>query len=268
MRGGRIKLKYIACAVLATTSVLLLTIFSIHAKRVATLNLQAGGLVEQLWSADEKERESAKALLVKLGEKSVPPLIMLLTELERDPTPRYAPGREEEAKQAETDYRSLVESGRREEARDALHHLMNLKVNWRLKQDVCELLGRLKAEEATGILIESMEDWPSSESWENMNPAMSALVEIGSAAVPKIIEALETARRRAAATPFADRQPSDFFVKAETAKYQARSAMVLGDIGDARALSVLESLETSTDSQWLLPYFRRAILKIRENNKH
>jgi len=136
-------------------------------------------------------------------------------------------------------------------------------INQRLKEDVCELLGRLKAVEAVAVLIEAMESWPGSDSWENSNPAMDALQKIGSPAVDDIIEAVESAKQRAA-KPQGDGHPSDFFVSTEAAKNQARASIVLAAIGDARALPVLERLENSTDSQWLAPYLRRAIAQIRE----
>ena len=132
---------------------------------------------------------------------------------------------------------------------EAVKHLSTMLITQRLKEDVCELLGQLRSEEAVAVLIEAMESWTGGDSWENSNAAMDALQKIGSPAVPDIIEAVESAKQRAA-SPRGEDRPSDFFVSTE--------------IGDARALPVLARLENSTESQWLVPYLRRAISQIKE----
>lgn len=221
--------------------------------------------IKKLWSAEESERQSAKNALVQTGPEAVRPLMALLEDLIRHPGIRYAEGKNER------DFVKLKERIDRippdllQERAETMKSLSNVAIGWRLKSDSCELLGRLRAEEAIPILIEAMEDEDSIDSWESMNSAMLALVEIGSAAVPEIIRSIETANERAAATPFPEGEhPSDFFVKTETAKNQARAAMVLGEIGDVQALPVLEELRRSTDNGFLRPYVDRAIKTIKQ----
>lgn len=224
--------------------------------------------IKGLWAAEEIEREAAKLSIIRLGQRAVPSLMAVLRDLQHDPTPRYAPGREEEATRTDAEYRSLLAAGRTREASAALEQLMNLRVNWRLKRDVCELLGRLKAEEAISILIEAMEDEDSIGSWEITSPPMHALIEMGGAAVPRLLEAMETAEarvftRQSSSEPPLSEEARTRIARIELFQIQARSSIVLGQIGDARALPVLERVLGSTNDSVLIPYLRGAIAKIR-----
>lgn len=225
---------------------------------------EATAAIEQLHSADLTIRNAAKEKLVRIGPRAMRPLAMFLEDLIRHPRERYPLGKTEKdlddlkkriAAIPEDDPIAKVEAGKQ---------LAALVINQRLREDTCELLGRLHAVEAVPVLIQAMEYEPSDSSWETMNAAMRALIEIGSPAVPEIIEAIETARSRAESTPYADGHPSEFFVKTESAKNQARATMVLGEIKDLRALPVLEWLRNTSDSEWLIPYIERASVSIRE----
>ena len=231
---------------------------------------QADRAVRQLWSADERERDAAKAIILRIGPRAIPNLIAVMRDLEDNPAPRYAPGQEEQVPQVEARYRKLVEAGRKEEARDSLEQLMNLKVNWRLERDVCDLLGKLKAEEAIPVLIEAMESEDRVSSWEVRSPQMHALVEIGYPAVPNLIEAIETAESRIANQTDSESSLSEEaktrVAKIAVSQIQARASIVLGDIGDARALPVLETLLSATDDRFLSPYVTEAIVKIRKKS--
>lgn len=72
--------------------------------------------------------------------------------------------------------------------------------------------------------------------------SMDALVRIGQPAVPKLIEAIETAHDRAAAMNYSSVQRSEEGINHDARILQTRAAMVLGKIGDARAVPVLMKL--------------------------
>ncbi len=184
-------------------------------------------VIGQLSAADPDDRRTAKEKIIQIGAPAIQPLIAFLTDLMRDPHNRYANGT------TETDFIDARERAERIQPSDAgrqaaaARQLSTMLINQRLKEDVCELLGRLRAESAVAVLIEAMESWPGGDSWENSNAAMEALQEIGAPAVPGIIEAVESAEQRAA-TPRGEGQPSAFFVSTEAAKNQARASIVLG----------------------------------------
>ena len=95
------------------------------------------------------------------------------------------------------------------------------------------------------VLIEEMIEASSSNLLrEYWNDSMEELVEIGEPSVPKLIEVLETAEGRSRASyVLGDIKPSEEGIRMETEIIQTRAAMVLGKIGDARALPFLEKLK-------------------------
>jgi hypothetical protein len=78
---------------------------------------------------------------------------------------------------------------------------------------------------------------------ENWSAAMEDLVEAGTRAVPKLLETIERARDLARSY----RGASDFFIKTQTRIIQTRAVMILGQIGDARALPVLNKLRAEDE---------------------
>jgi hypothetical protein len=73
---------------------------------------------------------------------------------------------------------------------------------------------------------------------------MEEMTRIGPPAVPSLIEAIETAAIRAASIEYPEGfQRSEKGIKWDTEILQIRCAMVLGRIGDSRALPVLEQLK-------------------------
>jgi hypothetical protein len=73
--------------------------------------------------------------------------------------------------------------------------------------------------------------------------AMNSLVEIGEPVVPELIEAIETAYNRAAALTSGQERRSEWLINVDRELLQVRAAMVLGMIGDDRALPILKSLK-------------------------
>jgi hypothetical protein len=220
-------------------------------------------LIGQLSAADPNDIRTAKDRIIQIGESAIQPLIAFLKDLLRDPHNRYANGTTEKDFIDARERAERIPPSDPSSQAEAARQLSTMLINQRLKGDVCELLGQLRAEQAVKVLIEAMETWPGGDSWENPNAAMDALQKIGSPAVPEIVEAVESAKPRAA-TPRGEGHPSEFFVTTEAVKNQARASIVLGAIRDARALPVLERLENSTDSGWLRPYLRRAIAQIKQ----
>lgn len=255
-----------AIASVAALLLVIVTYSVVPDDRQVSQTISIEDAIQQLSSANEYERHAAKNRLIEIGEPAVQPLIDFLQDMLKHPRERYATG----TAKAEVDklLRNLKEtSGRDSEDRARVaRQLKDILINQRLEEDVCALLGLLHEEKAVPVLIEAMDKWPGGDSWENVNGAMKALIAIGSPAVPKLLEGIRTAEQRASAIPFGDGHPSDYFIRTETFKYQARASMVLGQIGDARAISTLEQLEKSTDSQWLASYVSEALSKIK--SKH
>ena len=79
-----------------------------------------------------------------------------------------------------------------------------------------------------------------------------ALIEIGAISVPALIDAMETAEKKAE-----DRQESIMC---------SRIAFVLGEIGDARGLPILEEIQ-KRNRVMFLDYIEDAIEKIKERSK-
>jgi hypothetical protein len=81
---------------------------------------------------------------------------------------------------------------------------------------------------------------------EDWSLAMENLVEIGKRAVPKLLETIENARDFSSSY-VGDTSSSDFIVKAQTRTIQTRAVMILGQLGDARALPVLYKLRAEAE---------------------
>ena len=102
------------------------------------------------------------------------------------------------------------------------------------------------------------------ESW---GPSMQALADIGPQAVPRLIETVDRAREiyisrnLAAGLP-----PSDFSIRVEPFIVQTRAVMVLGRIGDKRALPILLDIQAHHDLCPLRCEVDNAINGIKENH--
>jgi len=191
--------------------------------------------IARLRSSDARERAAAKEKILQEGPTAVPLLVSLLRDL------TFPPGAK------------ATEKGTFE--------------TWRLKDDIVELLGRLKAEGAIPLLITLMGQKDIGGPWEMFSPEMRALVQIGPPAVPYLISSIENAEVTARAREFADDPIFTDEVKQRIRKtfvfqIQSRASIVLGEIGDARALPILRKLRRTRNDEFLLPYVERAIEKI------
>jgi HEAT repeat protein len=219
-----------------------------------------------LWSPDENERRAAKQELIQIGDPTIPPLLSLLEDIFRNPNKFYfATGKEMEGAEA----MRLWEDGVTTE------DLSNLEIGWRLRDDCYELLGRLRAIEAVPLLLRIMERQDIFTGFSTLSAEMRVMVEIGPPAVPNLIEAMEKAKERAASIGFGGPQPTEEekerIITSEAAKFRARVAMVLGEIGDERALPVLEKFLERSDELGLrrldIQFIEKAIRQIKGGNR-
>jgi PBS lyase HEAT-like repeat len=225
---------------------------------------EAKALVMQLWSEDDVERNVAKVQLLKLGPGAVPPLIALLRDLLRNPGPRYVPGKEREGQEEADRFFELPPTERSEAAR----RLIRLSIDWRLKADVYELLGKLRAEEATPLLIEAMEREERHSLIAGMSPVMRSLAAIGSAAVPALIASLENAETTAGSlSGIWDSSISPEVVgrslEDDANRIRVRAILVLEAIGDSRAIPALENIHERTTNEFIARIAKEAVDKIR-----
>jgi len=96
--------------------------------------------------------------------------------------------------------------------------------------------------------------------------SMEQLVKSGEPVVSDLIAAIETAHNKAASRTYPGRQPSEWRIHHDTEMLQTRAAMVLGKIGDTRALPVLLDLDCK-DNFLMCHYVKEAIESIQENEK-
>lgn len=118
------------------------------------------------------------------------------------------------------------------------------------------------------ILIDHIMDQEThSLTHESWTPSMDALVRIGPKAVPELIETVDKATEIFIARELAGRSaPSDFSIRTEPFVIQTRFVMVLGRIGDARALPILLYIQAHEDLCPLRCEVDNAIRNIRLRN--
>ena len=132
--------------------------------------------------------------------------------------------------------------------------LQQLKYNGETDTRIRSLIDRLMAQETYNL---THEDW---------GPSMQALADMGPQAVPRLIETVDRARETyisrnlAAGLP-----PSDFSIRVEPLIIQTRAVMVLGRIGDKRALPILLDIQAHHDLCPLRCEVDDAIKSIKEN---
>ncbi|MEW6125660.1 MAG: hypothetical protein AB1757_01240 [Acidobacteriota bacterium] len=125
-----------------------------------------------------------------------------------------------------------------------------------VKNDVYEILGAIHSEEAIPILVKTMEREVPAGMEVGLSPVMQALVEIGSPAVPHLITSIEAAEKMIAASD------SSKPLKELNRIIQIRASLVLAEIGDKRALPVLQHLEQSVENDFMRNQIARAIEQI------
>ncbi|MGH9827988.1 MAG: hypothetical protein ACREDR_32610 [Blastocatellia bacterium] len=196
--------------------------------------------LESLSSKDETTRRAAIARFIDQGHAVVPRLIESFRRI-----PTAIPCTLDPASDL-ADRQGLVPC--LSEAGDEI-----LRLNLRKKTDIILILGTLRAVEAVPSLIDSLErqgDDISPFQTGRMRPEMWALVQIGSPAVPLLVQMLYQATSEA---------PVSCGATAVNAKFIITD--ILGEIGDAKALPLLADLQGRVDSE----VFRNCVDKAIEN---
>ena len=206
--------------------------------------------IGSLCSVDVRERTEAKKLLLANRSESLKPLLDLYTRL-RNGT--RVCGNEPATRNESTSLDEVAEDETEELA------------NARLLLDVIDLLTQLRSEEAIKPFIDYLYDYKccvgmGSGDGEGAFREMGALIEMGSLAVPEIIEVLSTARDQAGKT----RLSSTVVDYEKSIGFQGRLIRVLGRIGDPKALPLLEELASD---QFLVSSVNEAKSRILNNTR-
>jgi PBS lyase HEAT-like repeat len=235
--------------------------------------------IKKLWSPNESESADGVNELLRMGPASIEKLTSLLGELVNDQRPRFAPGSEEDGERALQEYvrdarRLYSEGGDCAETMAAKDRLTALTINSRLMTHVVHVLGELKAEQAIPLLMEMVNrHWEGSYlGLEFDTPETAALERIGVVSVPLLIENLNEATIRAYGFEplvhgwrvVVDEDDDEADPEEELDRQthignvRLRVALVLGDIGDTRALPYLEELLAEIKSSPGSPVFGTA----------
>lgn len=227
-------------------------------------------LVGLLWSPDKVARDDAKRNLFRLGQASVIPLTDLLQDLIRREEPQFETGKEEEGRKfLERHYHQPSDASE-------IERVMTVEVSWRIKQDIVEVLTRLKARDAVPLLIDSLNSGiqVGSATHEHMRPEMEMLRQFGAIAVPELNKAIDTAEETVNGKPNNSTwtpEENRLYKLGQTQSRQAKLPMVIGEIGDDRSMPVLEhllaQLRDKGDRAYTIMYIEKAITKIKEKNK-
>jgi hypothetical protein len=235
--------------------------------------------IKKLWSPNEIERVEGVDELLEIGPASIEKLTSLLAELINDQRPRFVPGKEQEGERALQEY---LLSARRfysgdvdyDETGDARGRVSTLTMNSRLMTDVVYLLGELKAEQAISLLMVMVNrHWESNHlGFKFDTPDAAALVRIGAPAVPHLVKNLDEATVRGYGfgplvygwrvvvedeqEDFDEEDPDDELDRqTHVGNVRLRVAILLGEIGDTRALPLLEKLLAEIESSPESPVF-------------
>ena len=116
----------------------------------------------------------------------------------------------------------------------------------RMQSDAISLLGQLHSVDAVPILIRILGQFESEGAGlRYWGPEMIALIDIGSLAVPELLDSLRLAEERRQSIPLDNGSLAPYL------EIQVRIIDVLGDIGDERALKLFEELKSNTDLGFL-----------------
>lgn len=127
-------------------------------------------------------RRAAKAQLIQLGPGAIPALLEPLEDTADYRNGNLLPNSEHETQE----YRAMgliPPDDQKLEDRRA-----EIRANGWLLDDICEVVGKLRAEAAVPLLIRIMEEQETWDPAQHWFPEREALVAIGPAAVPYLIE--------------------------------------------------------------------------------
>lgn len=197
--------------------------------------------IKSLASDDQSERTVAMETLLRAGQRSIPPLLKLLQSL--------------------TPYVEVCPPGSNLPCRIGSRYRSDTNHKIRMQSDVISLLGQLHAVDAVPLLIRILGQFESEGAgFRYWGPEMIALIDIGSSAVPELLDSLILAEERR-------RIPLDNGRLAPYLEIQARIIDVLGHIGDERALKLFEELKKSNTNPVFLSYLTEAEEKIKRKTQ-
>ncbi|HKV39412.1 MAG TPA: hypothetical protein VJX67_09375 [Blastocatellia bacterium] len=258
---------------------------------------QIEGYIRSLVSDSWQEREDAKAGLLAMGDKAKAPLVAALWDLITDRRPRFSPANQKEGAAAVRHYEGLLRKGGAG-TNSALERISPLQVNEPYGDRIIDLLVQMKSAEAVHPLIAML--WQEEEdlSTSKLVPEgeirdihlreRTALEGLGPVAVPALASEMENALIIATLTPtglglaccefdiFSGtgatlkhtpcwRQPPQIGTDSVAAiQVQQIIAVILGAIGDVRAVGPLERVAASTSYKGLAITARTAIKSIRK----
>jgi HEAT repeat protein len=210
---------------------------------------QIASIIAKLQSRDQSVVFRAQAELAEVGEGAITPLISILTDVTN-----------QAAKRPES-----VPSGSAPEPLERVDFDPDAKS--RVENAVYETLGRLHATRAVPLLIAIIEEDETNDMIQGMSPPMRALAQIGTVAVPQLIESIDRAKTTALGS--AELQGSNLTEEERRRNLswieggiELRALLVLREIGDQRAIPVLERLQATSDNQFIVRQAREAIEKI------
>lgn len=193
--------------------------------------------IKGLASDDELERTAARESLLRSGEQAIPPLLKALRSL--IPNVEGCP------------------AGSNLPCRTGF--ITNSSPKTRARSEIISLLAQLKAVTAVPLLIKMLSLWDSeSIGVRYSGPEMLALIEIGSAAVPELLNTLRLAEERRSSVPLVDGSLAPYL------EIEVRIIEVLGRIGDERALELFEELKKSNTSAAVQTRIKEAEERIKQ----
>jgi HEAT repeat protein len=187
-------------------------------------------------SDDEAERRTARATLLGMGQAAIPPLLSLLQSLM--PTIEVCP----------PDSNLPCRTG----------FISVSTPKTRLRSEVIALLGQLRAVTAVPFLIKLLGLYDSEGAGiRYWGPERDALIEIGSLAIPELLESLRQAEEKRQTIRMDDRSVAPYL------EIEIRILDVLGRISDDRALDLLIKLKESNPN----PYFQSSLKEAEDRIK-
>jgi hypothetical protein len=235
---------------------------------------EAEGAIKQLWSANATERDAGKERLLSLKHDAIRPLLRLLEDLTFNERQRYPTGLQSMGAWIFERYQESLASGDKAKIRELHEHLSQIEISDRLENDVCELLGQLRSVAAVPGLIRlighrAAAAWGSG-SWSHISSSATyAVSQIGSPAVPRVVEAIHFADDLAANKVARDTSgPKTKTLKGRANVIRVQLAAVLAEIGDAAALPALRMLTDGSDDSEVKSWAWEAIQRISIKNSY
>lgn len=213
--------------------------------------------IKKLWSPIENERQQGMEQIKQLGDRGIEPLLALLTDLSHNNKPQFLTGNEEEGERLLKEYRNNPENDK------VARRIAAITINERLKSDIVNLLGDLRAEKAVPILVEIV-----NKNLLGMDKSeIYALRCIGKTAIPELIKDLDESyiRSRGCGMDFykwtteyldAEVEDKDFdedkLTTEQINSVRQKVIGILAMIPDPRSLPALESLLNTTQDDSLI----------------